>query len=150
MTDQLNLKLRGIFRYRIGVGGFMERQQVFMPDFAHFNANNWPFGTSNLSSFMLLPAYQLSHTEPLYGLGHAEYNLKGFLTNKIPGIKKLNLYLLTGLNTAYVNADRRYFEWYVGIDNLFKVIRADYIFSYMPGRPMQSAFRIGVTDRLIR
>ncbi|MFN4892465.1 MAG: DUF5686 and carboxypeptidase regulatory-like domain-containing protein [Bacteroidota bacterium] len=150
MTDQLNLKLRGIFRYRIGVGGFMERQQVFMPDFAHFNANNWPFGTSNLSSFMLLPAYQLSHTEPLYGLGHAEYNLIGFLTNKIPGIKKLNLYLLTGLNTAYVNADRRYFEWYVGIDNLFKVIRADYIFSYMPGRPVQSAFRIGITDRLIR
>jgi hypothetical protein len=99
---------------------------------------------------MLLPAYQLSHTEPLYGLGHAEYNLKGFLTNKIPGIKKLNLYLLTGLNTAYVNADRRYFEWYVGIDNLFKVIRADYIFSYMPGRPIQSAFRIGVMDRLIR
>jgi len=150
MTDQMNLKLKGLLRYRIGMGGFLERNQVQLPDYAHFNANNWPFGTNNLNSFMLLPAYQLSNTESAYGLAHVEYNLKGFLTNKIPGIKKLNIYLLTGLNTAYVNTDRRYFEWYIGIDNLFKIIRADYVFSYLPGRPMQSAFRIGVTDRLIR
>ncbi len=150
VTDQMNLKLKGVFRYRIGVGGFLDREEVTLPDYNHFNANNWPFGTSNLNSFMLLPAYQLSNTEPFYGLAHAEYNLKGFITNKIPGIKKLNIYLLTGFNAAYVNADRRYFEWYIGIDNLLKVIRADYIFSYQPGRPMQSALRIGVTDRLIR
>jgi hypothetical protein len=140
----------GSLRYRLGAGGFIEREQVQLPDYAHFNANNWPFGTSNLNSFMLLPAYLLSNTDRLYGLAHVEYNLKGFLTNKIPGIKKLNLYLLTGMNTAYVNADRRYFEWYIGIDNLFKIIRADYIFSYQVGKPMQSALRIGVTDRLIR
>ena len=150
VTDQLNLKLMGSLRYRLGAGGFIEREQVQLPDYAHFNANNWPFGTSNLNSFMLLPAYLLSNTDRFYGLAHVEYNLKGFLTNKIPGIKKLNLYLLTGMNTAYVNADRRYFEWYIGIDNLFKIIRADYIFSYQVGKPMQSALRIGVTDRLIR
>lgn len=150
VTDQLNLKLMGSLRYRLGAGGFLERTAVQLPDYSHFNANNWPFGTSNLNSFMLLPAYLLSNTDRLYGLAHVEYNLKGFLTNKIPGIKKLNLYLLTGMNTAYVNADRRYFEWYIGIDNLFKIIRADYIFSYQVGKPMQSALRIGVTDRLIR
>ncbi len=150
VTDQLNLKLKGLIRYRIGLGGFFDTQQVYLPDYAHFNANNWPFGTNNLNSFMLLPAYQLSNLDRLYGLAHVEYNLKGFLTNKIPGIKKLNIYLLTGLNAAYVTADRRYMEWYIGIDNLFKIIRADYIFSYQPGRPMQSALRIGVTDRLIR
>lgn len=150
VTDQLNLKLKGLLRYRIGVGGFLDTARVYLPDYAHFNANNWPFGTNNLSSFMLLPAYQLSNIDRLYGLAHVEYNLKGFLTNKIPGIKKLNIYLLTGLSAAYVNADRRYVEWYIGIDNLFKVIRADYIFSYQPGRPMQSALRIGVTGGLIR
>ncbi len=150
VTDQLNMKLKGLLSYRLGLGGFIDTQKVYLPDYAHFNANNWPFGTNNLSSFMLLPAYALSNTDRLYGLAHVEYNLKGFLTNKIPGIKKLNIYLLTGLNAAYVNADRRYMEWYIGIDNLFKIIRADYIFSYQPGRPMQSGFRIGVTGRLIR
>jgi hypothetical protein len=150
MTDQLNLKLKGIFRYRVGWGGFINDKQVQLPDYTHFNGNNWQFGTSNLNSFQLLPMYQLSNTRPLYGLAHAEYNLKGFLTNKIPGIKKLNLYLLTGLNTCYVNRDLRYFEWFVGVDNLFKVFRVDYIFSYLPGRPMQPALRLGVTGQLFR
>ena len=150
MTDQLNLKLKGVFRYRIGWGGFINDKQVQLPDFTHFNGNNWQFGTSNLNSFQLLPMYQLSNTRPLYGLAHAEYNLKGFITNKIPGIKKLNLYLLTGLNTCYVNQDLRYFEWFVGVDNLFKVFRVDYIFSYLPGRPMQPALRLGVTGRLLQ
>lgn len=150
VTDQINLKLKGVFSYRIGWGGFINDKQVQLPDFTHFNANNWQFGTSTLNSFQLLPMYQLSNTRPLYGLAHAEYNLKGFITNKIPGIKKLNLYLLTGLNTCYVNENLRYFEWFVGVDNLLKVFRVDYIFSYLPGRPMQTALRLGVTGRLIR
>jgi len=150
ITDQLNLKLKGLFRYRIGWGGFINDRHVQLPDYTHFNGNNWQFGTSNLNSFQLLPIYQLSNTRPLYGLAHAEYNLKGFITNKIPGINKLNLYLLTGLNTCYVNPDLRYFEWFVGVDNLFKVFRVDYIFSYLPGRPMQSSLRLGVTGNLIR
>ena len=150
VTDQVNLKLKGLFRYRIGLGGFINDRQVQLPDFTHFNGNNWQFGTSDLNSFQLLSMYQLSNTDPLYWLAHAEYNLKGFITNKIPGIKKLNLYLLTGLNTCYVNYDRRYFEWFVGVDNLLKIFRVDYIFSYQPGRPMQSAIRLGVTGSLIR
>ncbi|NDF97750.1 MAG: hypothetical protein EB101_02235, partial [Chitinophagia bacterium] len=150
VTDQVNLKLKGLFRYRIGLGGFINDRQVQLPDFTHFNGNNWQFGTSDLNSFQLLSMYQLSNTDPLYWLAHAEYNLKGFITNKIPGIKKLNLYLLTGLNTCYVNSDRRYFEWFVGVDNLLKIFRVDYIFSYQPGRPMQSAIRLGVTGSLIR
>ncbi len=150
MTDQFNLKLKGIFRYRIGLGGFLNDDNVPLPDYTHFNANNWPFGTNTLNSFLLLPAYQLSNTDPLYRLAHAEYNLRGFITNKIPGIKKLNIYLLAGLNTVYVSANQRYFEWYLGIDNLFKIVRLDYIFSYLPGQPMQSALRFGVTDRLVR
>ncbi|MFM7646338.1 MAG: DUF5686 and carboxypeptidase regulatory-like domain-containing protein [Sphingomonadales bacterium] len=150
VTDQLNLKLKGVFRYRVGWGGFINDKQVQLPDYTHFNGNNWQFGTSNLNSFQLLPMYQLSNTRPLYGLAHAEYNLKGFITNKIPGIKKLNLYLLTGLNTCYVNKDLRYFEWFVGVDNLFKVFRVDYVFSYLPKNPMQSALRLGLTGKIIR
>ena len=150
ITDQFNLKLKGLFRYRVGWGGFINNKQVQLPDYTHFNGNNWQFGTSNLNSFQLLPVYQLSNTRPLYGLAHAEYNLKGFITNKIPGIKRLNIYLLTGLNTCYVNQDLRYFEWFIGVDNLFKIFRVDHIFSYLPGRPMQSSIRLGVTGSLIR
>jgi hypothetical protein len=150
VTDQLNLKLKGVFRYRVGWGGFINDKQVQLPDYTHFNGNNWQFGTSNLNSFQLLPMYQLSNTRPLYGLAHAEYNLKGFITNKIPGIKKLNLYLLTGINTCYVNKNFHYFEWFVGVDNLFKVFRVDYVFSYLPGRPLQTALRLGITGSVIR
>lgn len=150
VTDQLNLKLKGILRYRLGWGGFINDKEVQLPDYTHFNGNNWQFGINNLNSFQLLSLYQLSNTRPLYGIAHVEYNLKGFLTNKIPGIKKLNLYLLTGLNTCYVNKDLRYFEWFAGVDNVLKIFRFDYIFAYQPGRPMRSSLRVGITGRIIR
>jgi hypothetical protein len=92
----------------------------------------------------LLPIYQFSNTAKFYSLAHIEHNFKGFLTNKIPGIKKLNLYLVAGGNGFYYkSAD--YFEWFVGLDNIFKQIRVDFVQSYLKGKPWQNGIRIGLS-----
>jgi hypothetical protein len=67
-----------------------------------------------------------------------------FLTNKIPGVKKLNLYLIAGGNGFYVNSDKNYYEFFVGIDNIFKQIRVDFVQSYLHGKPWQNGIRIGL------
>lgn len=144
VTDEMNLKLKGMFRYRLGMGGFLSRKHVELPDYNHFNGNISELATEYLNSFQLLPIYQFSNTSTFYTLGHFEYNLKGFLTNKIPGIRKLNIYLVTGANGFYINGDKNYYEWFIGIDNIFKQLRIDFVQSYQKGKYWQNGIRIGL------
>lgn len=144
MSDDINFRLRGTFRYRIGMGGFMSKDKMQLPDYNHFNGNISTQATEYLNSFQLLPLYQYSNTSSFYGLAHIEHNFKGFLTNKIPGIKKLNIYLVTGAN-GFIYDKTNYVEYFVGIDNIFKQLRVDFVQSYQNGKPWQNGFRIGLT-----
>lgn len=144
VTDDINLKLQGKFRYRLGIGGFIDTgSNVQVPDYNHFNGNISTFSTEYLNSFQLLPIYQFSNISKFYALAHLEHNFKGFLTNKIPGIKKLNLYLVAGANGFYINNSKNYYEIFAGFDNIFKQVRVDFVQSYLNGKPWQSGFRIG-------
>ncbi|MBL7721251.1 MAG: hypothetical protein JNK98_04585, partial [Chitinophagaceae bacterium] len=87
-----------------------------------------------------------SNTSKFYALAHLEHNFKGFLTNKIPGIRKLNLYLVAGANGFYLNKTQTtYVELFAGIDNIFKQIRIDFVQTYGAGILRQSGFKIGLT-----
>jgi hypothetical protein len=143
INDDINLKLRGIFRYRIGMGGFISSNNTQLPDYDHFNGNISTFATEYLNSFQLLPLYQYSNTAKFYVLGHIEHNFKGLLTNKIPGVRKLNLYLVTGANAFYINNTSNYFEYFAGLDNIFKQFRVDFVQSYRTGKPWQHGIRVG-------
>ncbi|MBL0306863.1 MAG: carboxypeptidase-like regulatory domain-containing protein [Chitinophagaceae bacterium] len=145
VSDNINLKLRGLFRYRLGMGGFIDNDKVQLPDYNHFNGNISTFATEYLNSFQLLPIYQYSNTSEFYSLAHLEYNLKGFLTNKIPVFRRLNFYLVTGANGFYINGDKNYYEWFVGFDNIFKQIRIDFVQSYQNGRQWQNGLRVGLS-----
>jgi hypothetical protein len=146
ITDDINFKLQGKFRYRLGIGGFIDTgSNVQVPDYNHFNGNISTFSTEYLNSFQLLPIYQFSNISRFYALAHIEHNFKGFLTNKIPGIKKLNLYLVAGANGFYINCSKNYYEIFAGFDNIFKQVRVDFVQSYLNGKPWQSGFRIGLS-----
>ncbi len=145
IKDDINFRLKGVLNYRIGVGGFINNNKVELPDYNHFNGNISTFATEYLNSFQLLPIYQYSNTAKFYGLTHVEYNLKGFLTNKIPGIRKLNLYLVTGANAFYLNKSDNYYELFAGLDNIFKQVRVDFVQSYLNGKKWQNGIRIGLT-----
>jgi hypothetical protein len=143
VTDSYNFGLKGLLRIRLATGGFFNRDSVPLPDFIHFNGNNSQLASEYLNSFQILPVYQMSHTEKWYGLGHLEYNLRGLLTNKIPLVKKLKPYLIVGVNACYVSKEKNHVEWFVGIDNLLKQFRLDYVTGYQPSGIVISGFRIG-------
>lgn len=144
ITDDINLKLKGKFRYRLGVGGFIDTgSNVQVPDYNHFNGNISTTATEYLNSFQLLPLYQFSNTSRFYALAHIEHNFNGFLTNKIPGIQKLNIYLVAGGNGFYINGNKNYYEYFIGIDNIFKQLRVDFVQSYLDGKKWQNGIRVG-------
>jgi hypothetical protein len=147
MTDNLNLHLLGDLSYKLGIGGFLNNRNVEVPDYMHFNGNLSSFATEYRNSFQLLPIYDFSNTSKFYSLAHIEHNFNGFLTNKIPVIKKLNLYLMAGVNGLYINSNKYYYEYFVGFDNIFKQFRVDFVQSFQNGKPWQTGFKLGLSRK---
>lgn len=144
VSDDVNFKLRGLLKYKVSVGGFLNHRAVPIQDYQHFNGNQLLFASSYLNSFQLAPYYQNSTTESFYATAHLEHHFNGLLTNKIPLFKKLNWHLVGGGNAFYVNRDNNYVEVFAGLENIFKVLRVDVVGSYLNGNKGQVALRLGL------
>ena len=143
IDDNLNLKLGGRFSYHLSVGGFLNADSVNIQDYIHFTGNRLLEAAPYLRSFQLAPYYRYSNTEEFYASANVEHHFNGFLTNKIPFFKKLNWHLVNGANAFYVNEKNNYVEVFVGLENILKVIRVDFIWGYQPNQPAVTGFRIG-------
>jgi hypothetical protein len=141
--DDINMKLLGRMRYRVGVGGFIRDKQVYIQDYQHFNGNQLFFASEYLNSFQLAPYYANSTKEGFYAIGHLEHHFNGFLTNKIPFFRRLNWNLVGGANAFYVNTDNNYAELFIGLENVFRVLRVDLIASYLNGDKGTVGVRLG-------
>ncbi len=144
VVDNINLKLRGEFKYRVSIGGFLNNKEVGIPDLSHFNGNQTFANRRYLNSFQLAPYYRYSNAEKIYGLLHAEHHFNGMLSNKIPLFNKLKWYFVAGTNAFYVNSDNYYVEAFAGVENIFKVFRVDFINAYQPGLGNKFGVRVGL------
>jgi Family of unknown function (DUF5686)/CarboxypepD_reg-like domain len=144
IRDEMNFKLAGEFRYHFILGGFLTNNKVELPDYQHFNGNQVLVATPYLNSFQLAPYYLKSSKSNLFWLLHAEHHFNGFLTNKIPLFKRLNLRLVGGVNGFYVGRDNYYYEFMAGLENILKLVRVDYVFGYTESGFFNSKIRIGI------
>jgi hypothetical protein len=117
---------------------------VYIQDYQHFNGNQTIVASEFLNSFQLAPYYANSTTASFYATGHVEHHFNGFLTNKIPPFRQLNWFLVAGSNAFYVNRNNNYVEVFGGIENIFKLLRVDWVGSWMNGRYYQSGIRVGL------
>ncbi len=134
IRDELNLKIGGMFQYSAAVGGFLQRNALQVPDFKHFNGNQLIFASPYMTSFQGLPYYKFSNASRLWMEGHVEHHLNGFLTNKIPGFRKLNWFLVGGVNALWLDGNRHYGEVLVGLENILKIIRVDMVLTFDQGK----------------
>ncbi|OJW59540.1 MAG: hypothetical protein BGO55_21350 [Sphingobacteriales bacterium 50-39] len=142
--DNVNLRLKGMLRYRLGIGGFLNDRSVFIQDYQHFSGNQTFIANQYMNGFQLAPYYANSTTSALYATGHIEQHFNGMLTNKIPLFRRLNWYLVAGANAFYVNGDNNYTEVFGGLENIFKLFRVDVVASYINGRYGQTGVRVGM------
>ncbi|MFT3824070.1 MAG: DUF5686 and carboxypeptidase regulatory-like domain-containing protein [Chitinophagaceae bacterium] len=143
MWDDVNLKLRGMLKYRLSLGGFINDKSVYIQDYQHFNGNQLILAAPYLNSFQVAPYYANSTTASFYAVGHLEHHFNGMLTNKIPLFKRLNWHLVGGSNAFYVNRNNNYVEVFAGLENILKVLRVDVVGSYLNGNKGTVAVRIG-------
>ncbi|RQO29942.1 hypothetical protein DBR32_13570 [Taibaiella sp. KBW10] len=149
IKDEVSLKLLGAIRYNLIGGGFINKKYVGNPDMYHLQGNQTVLAASYLSSFQLAPYYKYSSTPGLYGEGHGEWHMNGFLTNKIPLFKRLNWHLVVSGNLMFINTNQYYGEYSIGLENIgfkfFKMGRIDFVTGYESGRSSPNyGIRIGL------
>jgi hypothetical protein len=143
VSDDKNFKLLGLLKYRLGIGGFLNSNKVFIQDYQHFNGNRTLQASAYVNSFQLAEYYGNSTTASFYSFGHLEHHFNGLLTNKIPLFKRLNWYLVAGSNAFYVNKDNNYVEVFAGLENIFKLLRVDIVGGYINGNRGYTGIRLG-------
>jgi hypothetical protein len=142
VSDDLNMKLFGRLNYRYTMGGFLNANNVALPDYNHVLGNQTIFASSYLNSFQLQGYYRYSNMNSFQSAFHLEYHLNGFITNKIPGFKKLNWFVVTGGNILGINDGRNYYEYFIGLENILKVIRVDFVQGFEKQGARPTGFRI--------
>ncbi len=128
--------------FYISAGKFLNNNKLFYPDYQQFSGNEVLFYKSGINSFLLLNYYTYStYTE--YIEGHLEHNFSGFITNKIPLIRKLKLQEIVDINYLTTPALKNYAEFGFGLQYLG--FRAMYGFSINSGSKTNSALRLGLS-----
>lgn len=149
VRDNLNLKLAGRFSYRLQTGGFLNSKSVQIQDMKHFPGNRLFMSSDYLSIFQLTPYYLYSNKEAIYGAAFAEHHFNGFLTNKIPGFKKLNWNLVAGASAMWL-PKQTYAEWHVGFENIFRFFRVDLVTGYQQGKRPVYEIKLGSSFNISR
>jgi hypothetical protein len=143
VKGDLNLQLAGEFRYNLVMAGFLSAHNLQIPDFHHYAGNLTRKATTYLETFQLAPFYAFSNNTNIFGALHSEYKLNGLLTNKIPLIRNLNFRLITGCNILMLK-QVSYQEIFVGLDNIAKLFRLDYVKGLGTDGKNYNGFRIGI------
>jgi hypothetical protein len=143
--DDVRLNLFGQLKYRFNLSGFINAKSVFPQDLLHVNGNQLRyFAGDYLNTFQLAPYYQYSNQNDFFGRLHVEHHFNGLFTNKIPLFNKLNWTLVGAANAFYINKNNYYSELSVGLENIFKVIRVDWINGISQTGKWQTGFKIGL------
>ncbi len=158
MSYDLDLGQIGVTRMDADVGGFLNTSSMQFYDYQHFNGNrtgviNLPppspfsaidFSRPRLGNFQTLDYYRFSTNQSFFKV-HAQHHFKGFILNKIPLIRKLRWYSLIGTNFLYAEPHGDYTEFFVGIENILKVLRVDFVASYQYGERIVPLIRLGTS-----
>ncbi len=146
INDRVRMGVIGSGNYSVTVGDFFGQvDNLDLVDRKHFMGNQTLFLQQNANAFQNLPYYQYS-TSDAYLEANYTHHFYGFLLNKIPLIKKLKLKEVAGINhlQTFGSQTTQYTEAFVGIENIFTVMRVDVVSSYLNGKLQAPVIRLGV------
>jgi len=139
--SNISMGVYGKTSFYLSAGKFLSNKSLFYTDYHHFSGNQVLFYKGGLNSFMLLNYYRYS-TQKQYLEGHLEHNFSGFITNKLPLIRKLKLQEILNVNYLSTPDLKNYYE--VGVGLQYFSFRVMYGRSFNSATNAGSAFRIGI------
>ncbi|MBV6647340.1 MAG: carboxypeptidase-like regulatory domain-containing protein [Cyclobacteriaceae bacterium] len=142
ISDNLTVGLGGNTQFLASAGYFLSNQEVEFPDFHHFSGNRTYLANFGRDHFQLLDYYQHS-TDDSYFEAHLEHHFNEFVLNILPWINRLNWQTVLSVNYLTTPELKSYFEFGVGIEHIFKIMRVDYYRSYDSGNFTSEGIRVG-------
>ncbi len=138
----ISMGMYGKTSFYLGAGKFLNANSIYYPDYKQFSGNEILFYKSGINSFLLLDYYKFS-TRTEYVEGHLEHNFSGFITNKIPLLRKLKLQEIVDFNYLSTPELHNYMELGFGLQYLnFRVMYGE---SFNSGGNIRNGVRIGVS-----
>jgi hypothetical protein len=141
VDHQHSLGMGGKLEWAVDAGWFAFNRNVVFADFKHFYTAEVHITPSGLNRFKALP-YYLASTDQAYVAAHLEHHFHGAILNKVPLIKKLKWQTVVGGHYLYEPNFGNYWELTVGIENIFRIIRVDFVFPFRELQYQQFAFRV--------
>lgn len=143
IQGDIPMKLLGTLQFKLAGGGFASNKYVDYPDYRHFFGNFLTQGETNLLGFYTIKYYRFS-TSKYFGELHLEHHFGGFLFNKIPGFRKLKLHEVAGFHFMYTPTRGDYYQVDVGIENILKIFRVDFVAGFRGQSNNTYSARIGM------
>ncbi|MCB0518257.1 MAG: carboxypeptidase-like regulatory domain-containing protein [Lewinellaceae bacterium] len=147
--NNIALGLAGETSFRMEAGKFLNNKALYFYDYRHFLGNEIQIGNQEryLYTFKMLPYYEFS-TRDAWAEAHWQHDFKGFITDKIPGFKKLGWSLVAGANFLYTTEKKDYFEASLGLNNIgfgiVRFFRFDVVSSFLNGKYDGTGYLIGI------
>ncbi len=137
--SDIKLGMYGEFKFWVGAGKFLNDRTLYFPDYKHFDGNLSLSYIPTITNFLFLDFYKNS-TADKFAEVHFEHNLSGFITNKLPLIRKLKLKEVVGFNYLATPGLKNYNEVYFGLEYL--TIRVMYGMAHEGGVRVDKGVRI--------
>ena len=143
IAGDLPAGLVGESNYMISAGTFLNKKKMFFPDYTHFNSDFAVISNFNTYKFQLLDYYKFSTTSRFYNFNF-RHHFNGFLINKIPFLRKSKVQAVGSFSYLNTIALGNYFEYGIGFEHIFKILRLDYYSSNIDGNFYRQGVRIGI------
>lgn len=141
ISDEVDMGLFGSSEYWVSGGTFLNNRKMWLMDYRHFNGNRTAYA-GGFGGFQLLD-YYLYSTNNTYVEGHYSHHFNGFILNKLPFIRKGKLQEVVNLNYLHTRESKNYLELGVGLEHIFKVLRADFYTGFQSGQKVRTGFQFG-------
>lgn len=137
LSDRYKLNLLGKGEFLLEVGDFISSKATSFIDFNHFNGNRILLSSFKLGNFQLLDYHEFS-TSNFYLKSHLQHKFKTVSIGK--GQRKVH----PVLNVNYLYSESvNYFEFGIGVEQIFKVMRLDFYSSLKNGKHESVGLRFG-------
>ncbi len=143
VLDSWNFGMVGESEWEVEAGKFLSTRRIEFIDYRHFLGNQTLFGRNDIRQYFLLD-YYLYSTRQTYLKAHFEHHFNGFLFNGIPLIKKLKWQEVLSMNFLHTPAVGQYWEFGIGVEHIFKVLRIDWVTAFQARRQASTGVRFGI------
>jgi hypothetical protein len=150
VRQNMNLGPRSNFEYFVNGGGFINKKQMFFPDYRHFMGNEFFFQYAYPpDQFRMLQYYRYSTTSWFFQ-AHATWTLQHFALTRIEALRITGISETIQLHYLKAPTIRNYTEVVYGIDNILRVIRLEAVAQFHGSHFKRMGWRIGTSIKFGR